>query len=346
MFKINITQFSHALVLWVLVVLVLGACSSLRKEPQDGPPTVVERSQASTPEGDVTSQIPNQIPRVEPLSKYGNPKSYVVFGKTYYTLPSSQGFVERGIASWYGKKFHGRLTSSREPYDMYGMTAAHTQLPLPSYVQVTNLKNGKQVVLRVNDRGPFHGNRVIDLSYTAAMKLDIVKEGTGLVEVRALDPRNYKLENQLILKEPANDNSELNIETTAVITKAEVAPENSAIILKDIPEKLSEQQSVDEVNSTVTVTETIASTTANATLSSDPQVYIQVGAFGDRSNADQLKNQLSGLNLGVVSILSVVKNAISLHRVRIGPLASVQAADDAVIELNAMGMSGHRVIIE
>ena len=116
MLNINIIQNVRDLVLWTSVILVLGACSSLRKEPQDGPPTVSERASENQAAnqlpnqvpGQVSGQIPNATPRVEPLSKYGNPKSYVVFGKTYYTLPSSQGFVQRGIASWYGKKFHGK----------------------------------------------------------------------------------------------------------------------------------------------------------------------------------------------------------------------------------------------
>ena len=104
-------------------------------------------------------------------------------------MEDSDGFAQRGIASWYGKKFHGRRTSSGETYDMYAMTAAHKTLPLPVYVQVTNLKNNRKVIVKVNDRGPFHDNRIIDLSYTAATKLDIVKEGTGLVEIRVLDAR-------------------------------------------------------------------------------------------------------------------------------------------------------------
>jgi rare lipoprotein A len=103
-------------------------------------------------------------------------------------MESSVGFVEKGIASWYGTKFHGRRTSSGETYDMYAMTAAHKNLPLPTYVKVTNLNNGKHIIVKVNDRGPFHENRIIDLSYTAAIKLDIVKKGTGLVEVRAIQP--------------------------------------------------------------------------------------------------------------------------------------------------------------
>lgn len=132
--------------------------------------------------------VPDAVPRAEPKSKYGNPRSYVVFGKRYYTLPTSNGYVERGIASWYGRKFHGRRTSSGEIYDMYAMTAAHKTLPLPTYVAVTNLKNNRQIVVRVNDRGPFHDNRIIDLSYAAARKLGIFTSGTGYVEVRALQP--------------------------------------------------------------------------------------------------------------------------------------------------------------
>ncbi|NKB38010.1 MAG: septal ring lytic transglycosylase RlpA family protein [Gammaproteobacteria bacterium] len=137
-------------------------------------------------------KVPNAVPRAEPKSKYGNPKSYVVFEKRYYVLDNSKDFVQKGIASWYGKKFHGRRTSSGETYDMYAMTAAHKSLPLPTYVEVTNLKNKRSIIVKVNDRGPFHQNRIIDLSYTAARKLDIVANGTGLVKIRAIDPGNYK----------------------------------------------------------------------------------------------------------------------------------------------------------
>ena len=127
------------------------------------------------------SQIPNAVPRVEARSRGGNPSSYVVLGKRYHTLPDSRGFVERGIASWYGRKFHGRKTSNGEVYDMYTMSAAHKRLPIPTYLKVTNLENGRSVVVRVNDRGPFHGKRVIDLSYTAARKLGVVEAGVAKV---------------------------------------------------------------------------------------------------------------------------------------------------------------------
>ncbi|MDZ4261092.1 MAG: septal ring lytic transglycosylase RlpA family protein [Pseudomonadota bacterium] len=154
------------------------ATPSIAVEPSDGAPGR---------QVDINT-IPDAVPRSEPYSKYGNPGSYVVFGKTYTPLKGSKGHVERGIASWYGTKFHGRRTSSGEPYNLYDMTAAHKTLPLPTYAQVTNLDNGRSIIVKINDRGPFHEGRIIDLSYVAAMKLDIMKTGTGRVEVRAIDP--------------------------------------------------------------------------------------------------------------------------------------------------------------
>jgi rare lipoprotein A len=132
--------------------------------------------------------VPDAVPRIEPRARYGNPPFYDVFGKRYYVLSSSVGYWERGVASWYGPGFHKVRTSIGEPYDMYAMTAAHKTLPLPAYVRVTNLQNGRSVVVRVNDRGPFVGNRIIDLSYTAAAKLDMLRNGTAMVDVRSIDP--------------------------------------------------------------------------------------------------------------------------------------------------------------
>ncbi len=134
------------------------------------------------------SAVPDAVPRAEPRSRYGNPPYYEVYGKRYYVMESGHGHVERGVASWYGEKFHGRRTSSGEPYDMYAMTAAHKTLPLPSYARVTNLSNGHSVVVRINDRGPFVDNRIVDLSYTAAQRLDMVGPGTAFVELEVLAP--------------------------------------------------------------------------------------------------------------------------------------------------------------
>ena len=132
--------------------------------------------------------IKNAVPKIEPRSRYGNASSYKVRGKTYHVLATAKGYKAQGLASWYGMKFQGHRTSNGEIYDIYKMTAAHTRLPLPTYVQVTNLKNKRQVIVKVNDRGPFHGNRLIDLSYAAAKKLGIVKTGTALVEVKSVFP--------------------------------------------------------------------------------------------------------------------------------------------------------------
>lgn len=166
-----------------LLALVFVGCggSPDRGRVADGHPSVVPVDLAS---------IPDAVPRHEPLSRYGNPPEYEVFGQRYRTMASSAGFEERGLASWYGTKFHGRRTSSGEPYDMFAMTAAHRHLPLPSFVEVTNLDNGKRVVVRVNDRGPFVGGRIIDLSYAAAHRIGMVEKGVAPVRVRAVGPED------------------------------------------------------------------------------------------------------------------------------------------------------------
>ena len=160
------------------VCIFCNACTVDIKDEKDYAPTNIPV--------DVMA-VPDAVPRYEKRTRAGNPVKYEVLGKQYKVLTVSKGYQERGMASWYGAKFHGRKTSNGEVYDMYAMTAAHKTLPIPSYVRVTNLKNQRSVVVRINDRGPFHENRIIDLSYTAAVKLGIQKMGTGFVEVSALD---------------------------------------------------------------------------------------------------------------------------------------------------------------
>jgi rare lipoprotein A len=166
----------------VLGSALLAACSSPR-EPVVG--SDVDGAPARPP--DVT-RIPDAVPRAEPRSARGNPPFYEVMGHRYYVMNDAAGYRERGIASWYGTKFHGRTTSSGEPYDMYAMTAAHKTLPLPTYVRVTHRGNGRSIVVRVNDRGPFVGDRIIDLSYAAAVRLGMHNDGTALVDVEAIQP--------------------------------------------------------------------------------------------------------------------------------------------------------------
>lgn len=138
------------------------------------------------------SLIKDAVPKAESLSKRGNHSPYTVLGQTYYVMENYRGFRQRGTASWYGTKFQGRLTSSGEPYDLYAMTAAHRNLPLPVYVKVTNVENGRSVVVRVNDRGPFRNHRIIDVSYAAAVKLGFADQGTALVEIEVLDTHNTR----------------------------------------------------------------------------------------------------------------------------------------------------------
>jgi rare lipoprotein A len=211
-------RFARALLLPVAGALLLAGCAGHHTRPAHGGRTSshapgsratshgddggfrddISRSQSdryreeddSVPSGpppDV-DKLPEPVPHWEPRSAYGNKSPYTVLGHTYRVLPSAKGYVERGIASFYGNKFHGYKTSSLENYDMYKFSAAHKTLPLPSYARVTNLANGKSVIVRINDRGPFHENRLIDLSYAAAVKIGIWPKGTGMVEVRAIDP--------------------------------------------------------------------------------------------------------------------------------------------------------------
>jgi len=169
--------------LWIALsaVLWLTACGQIPREP-------VRHAPLSPPVPQARASYPDAVPRVEPRSRLGNPPYYVVDGRRYVVLDTAHGFRERGIASWYGPDFHGKYASNGESYDMHAMTAAHKTLPLPSYVRVTNLENGRSAIVRVNDRGPFVGTRVIDLSFAAATRLGVVQKGTAPVEIAVVEP--------------------------------------------------------------------------------------------------------------------------------------------------------------
>jgi rare lipoprotein A len=228
------------------------------------------------------SKLVEPVPKAEPRSLYGNKSPYTVRGQTYRVLPSARGYDERGIASFYGNKFHGYKTSSLETYDMYAFSAASTTLPLPSYARVTNLETGKSVIVRVNDRGPFHDNRLIDLSYAAAVKIGIWPKGTGLVEVRGIDPG----------------------------------------------------QPLQELPPPTVVT------------SGHPGIYLQVGAFADADNADRLAQRLRRANLGAVQVSEAMINGQRVRRVRIGPLASVDRADQVTARIEGMGLPRPQVAVD
>lgn len=266
---------------WALIILpFLSSCGSLPPSRgglgQDGPPSVPVDAAA----------VPNAVPRVEPRSPYGNPPYYEVDGRRYHIMKSSKGYVKRGIASWYGSKFHGRRTSSGELYNMNAMTAAHRTLPIPTYVQVTNLRNGRKVIVKVNDRGPFVRNRIIDLSYVAAVKLGITAKGTGLVEVRAIDPSRR-----------------------ARLAQAK-AGSDAGHVASDL--------------------------------------YLQVGAFTDRTNAERLSRRVDSLKPGAaiqVSEASSARGSAPIFRVRIGPLPDVDAVDSLTRKLSNIGVVDSQVVI-
>jgi rare lipoprotein A len=257
---------------------------------------------------------PGAVPKVEPKSRYGNMKSYEVFGQRYVTKASSRGHVERGKASWYGKKFHGRKTSSGERYDMYQMTAAHKTLPLPTYALVTNLENGRSTTVKVNDRGPFVGNRIIDLSYAAAKRLDMVHAGTAMVEVRSIDPRDHGGKAKVPLRMASTSNAPRSAGQGRAIKLGAEARRSSAV--------------------------KPASRTA-LTSSAGRPVYLQVGAFGSRGNALQLQSQVSGAvdQPVLVRTASTAAAKDPLYKVQVGPLRSEADADALGRRLAALGIA-------
>ena len=191
----------------LLVTILSGLMLLVSCATTDGPPANFDMD---------LDAIVDAVPANEPLSRYGNPPSYEVRGKSYKVMKSNRNFVQKGEASWYGTKFHGRRTSSGEEYDMYAMTAAHKRLPLPTYVEVTHLGNGRKVIVKVNDRGPFHEGRIIDLSYAAARKLGIAGSGTGPVEIRAISTGEMDLDtSSVVLPKARNGDARIHVQVAA-----------------------------------------------------------------------------------------------------------------------------------
>jgi rare lipoprotein A len=288
-------------------ILLLSACAS--RPVYDSAPSPSSSS--------VPINLPEDpIPRYEPRSRYGNGPYYRVYGATYAVLDSNYGYQERGVASWYGKKFHGQPTANQETYDMYGMTVAHKSLPLPSYVRVRNLRNGKSVIVRVNDRGPFVDNRLIDLSYAAAMKLDMITDGTSLVEVSAIS----------FDKPPAQPAAP--VETVAAAKTAEAA------------ETVETAKTVETVETAETV---IADEPAEIPAET---VFLQVGAFGEPENARRRFNQLRDVGIDKAFVHEDTSTSPALYRVRIGPIADVHQYDSIVEQLQSNGISETHLVTE
>jgi len=264
-----------------LAALVLAGCSSTSDRYQA---TRYSQKNDSAPSlAQSVDHITDAVPTPEPRTVAGNKSPYVVNGKKYRVLNSEIGYQERGVASWYGSKFHGHATSNGEIYDMYGMTAAHKTLPIPSYVQVTNLANGKKVIVRVNDRGPFHDDRVIDLTYAAAKKLDYLDQGTAQVEVVAIDPVAWQRQNAHRL--------------AAVEVRAAA-----------------------EVRAVESVEPQAPAPKHPGGYSLPANTYLQVGAFSSGQAAEDLRSQLAHV-LDIPVLVNPPSKTMPLYRVRVGPVA-------------------------
>jgi len=252
--------------------------------------------------------IPNAVPRVEPLHKAAT-RPYTVLGKSYVPQTRIQTFRQQGIASWYGKKFHGRKTSTGETYDMYAMTAAHTTLALPSYARVTNPNTGKSVVVRVNDRGPFHAGRVIDLSYTAAYKLGFIASGSGPVVVESIVPGTPLF-------------AELSARPT--VTAGSPAPVASAPAPAAAPAPAPDRQALDALAFSLSDEEEVAQSAASSTANAHG-FFLQLGAFSQPENAENLKERLLR-ELEWLSDPVFIHSDGNLYRLQTGPYASREAA--------------------
>ncbi|AJO80850.1 MULTISPECIES: septal ring lytic transglycosylase RlpA family protein [Pseudomonas] len=290
--------------------LLVVSCSSTQAPKQKSGPAVVRTTPGldinrahkdGAPWWDVdVSRIPDATPTLHTGPYKANP--YTVLGKTYFPMAESKRYVASGTASWYGTKFHGQNTANGEVYDLYGMSAAHKTLPLPSYVRVTNLDNNKSVILRVNDRGPFYSDRIIDLSYAAAKKLGYAEIGTARVKVEGIDPQEWWAQRgrpaPLMLNEPK---AAAPVMTASAGTVEQWTPPPQQHAAAVVPVQLDAKK--------------------NASAQASGQ-YLQVGAFANPDAAELLRSKLSGMVSAPVFISSIVRNQQTLHRVRLGPIGS------------------------
>lgn len=316
-----------ALILAILSLFLVAGCGSVPKREAAGPS--IERqpsaTTASAPPSAPTRRgggyylddgpgdnppanldaIPDAVPRPEPIRK-ANVRPYEALGKTYAPMAELAPYKERGIASWYGRRYHGQKTASGEIYDMYGMSAAHPTLPIPSYARVTNLKSNKSVVVRINDRGPFHSDRLIDLSYTAAYKLSVLAGGSQWVEVESILPGS----------EPATMVAAI---PQSYVRRETVTPPSAPTQQEPQPPQAEKQPAAEEKPD---VMQALAATNEPA------GVYLQLGAFSARDNAEnflaRMRSQLAALT---ESISIFAKDG--LFRVHVGPYASQLLARQA-----------------
>lgn len=300
---------------------LLAACSATPPRQSIAKPAIVIDRDGAPPVPLDIANLPEPIPRDEPRARYGNHSPYTVFGERYSVLPDGRGYRERGLASWYGTKFHGRLTSTREPYDMYEFTAAHKTLPLPAYARVTNLENGRTLIVRINDRGPFHSSRIIDLSYAAAVRLGVHIKGTAMVEVETIDA-NSPL--------PAPDLRLAAADSPGVSVAGLRDDERAAPIMELAPPAVVAQ---------------VAERSA-LPLGHTPQMWLQLGAFGARENAEALRLRLLESGFQEATVATDSDNpATLLYRVKLGPLASADVVDSLNARLALSGFEKPKLVV-
>jgi rare lipoprotein A len=285
--------------------------------------------------------VPDAEPKVEPYTARGN-KPYVVFGKSYTPITDGRPFKQRGVGSWYGKKFHGQKTSSGELYDMYKMSAAHPTLPIPSYARVTNLSNGKQVIVRVNDRGPFHSSRIIDLSYTAALKLGYLGKGSSELEVERLLPDeiariNAARREQLVRAEQATPTGDVLAAAAATEPeRLEAKPPGQAKSLDNMVEAST-------VASLVADKPVVIAATSRSTAAA-PGFYLQFGAYSQAANAEAARDRLAQGNAGSLPPVEVAEVGV-FYRLFSGPFATRAEAASAALRLQDAG-AGKPMIVQ
>ncbi len=278
----------------------------------------------SAPTGGIpdVDEIPEPEVRDEPRSRYGNRSPYVVLGKTYRVLDSAEGYDEVGTASYYGNKFHGRRTSNLEVYDMYAFTAAHKTLPLPSFARVTNLANGRSVVVRVNDRGPFHDGRIIDLSYAAAVKLGVDRAGTARVEVQGLVPG-----------EDAHVRYDALASAATTAPAPPVAPEIAA---EPLPGAAPPAAPLAPATPVVANAAATAIDRLVAALPSAAGLVFQVATFADRGNADRALASVNRAGIAGARLEDGASGGRAVWRLRVGPVAA-EAAGELAARLQGLG---------
>lgn len=301
-----------------VAVFVVGCASKTANTTKKTNEGRYKVAQDYGPEKEIdVSHVKDAVPKVEPKSRGGNRSQYEVLGKNYRVMSSAKGFSEKGGASWYGKKFHGYLTANGEKYDMFAMTAAHKSLPIPTYVRVTNLANDRQVIVRVNDRGPFHKGRIIDLSYAAASKLDMLNDGTAQVYIEAIDPSTWNSKN------PAAANNTTSLSKNKLKVVDNLASNNLG---NSVAPKLTKPQ--------------VAPSRKDVYRDIH---YVQVGAYSTGQAAHKVTNQVK--DFGAPALISEISSSgRKLFKVILGPMKTRSQTSSLISKLEGLGFSGAHLV--